>query len=168
MKKYVLAIVIFLMCVLIALVIIFDPFQGPSLPYNKELFLKNQRAYETIANTCLSHNIDSLSDDEVYSYSIMGNKMLYCFNDDKTYTLTQEEKKASEIVYSVFRLDKHRLECLFATDDMVAFSVVTGRASFIYSKSDVEPDFINTPNSKSDRIYVEKITDNWYFICKQD
>ena len=76
-------------------------------------------------------------------------------------------KLKTENVKSVFRLDNHCLDCLSVFDNNVVFKIVNERATFIYSVFDEKPNFINSRKENNDNIFVEKITDNWYYACRQ-
>ena len=81
--------------------------------------------------------------------------------------LTEEQKKAFVTVKSVFRLDHLGFECLYVNENFATFGIANGRASFIYSKSNQKPDFVNLAEiTDKNRVYVEKITDNWFYACK--
>ena len=83
------------------------------------------------------------------------------------YPLTEEQKKAFVTVKSVFRLDHLGFECLYVNENFATFGIANGRASFIYSKSNQKPDFVNLAEiTDKNRVYVEKITDNWFYACK--
>lgn len=94
---------------------------------------------------------------------------LICYKDDKQqyYSLTLEQQQAFITVKSVFRLDHNSLSYLYVNDNFVSFGILNGRASFVYSASNEKPDFVNFPNEGENKIFVEKITDNWYYTCKQ-
>ena len=58
-------------------------------------------------------------------------------------------------------------ECLYVNENFATFGIANGRASFIYSKSNQKPDFVNLAEiTDKNRVYVEKITDNWFYACK--
>ena len=81
--------------------------------------------------------------------------------------LTEEQKKAFVTVKSVFRLDHLGFEYLYVNENFATFGIANGRASFIYSKSNQKPDFVNLAEiTDKNRVYVEKITDNWFYACK--
>ena len=81
--------------------------------------------------------------------------------------LTEEQKKAFVTVKSVFRLDHLGFECLYVNENFATFGIANGRASFIYSKSNQKPDFVNLAEiTDKNRVYVEEITDNWFYACK--
>ncbi|SFX39722.1 hypothetical protein [Ruminococcus sp. XPD3002] len=137
--------------------------------YDKQILLDNQSAYNTLVQVCLS-DFDTVKDSSsICTYSISkDNQSLLCYNSEKTIHLNSVQKQAAKVVNDTFRLDKHSLEYLRVTSDNVIFAIANGRASFIYSKDDVKPNFVNTPNEKNGKIYIEKMADNWYFVCKQD
>ena len=94
---------------------------------------------------------------------------LACYNgyEHLLYPLTEEQKKAFVTVKSVFRLDHLGFECLYVNENFATFGIANGRASFIYSKSNQKPDFVNLAEiTDKNRVYVEKITDNWFYACK--
>lgn len=139
------------------------------ISYDKNFFLDNQNAYNIIAQLCLS-NFDKTADSTmIYTYSFSKDmQSLFCLNNEAMIQLNDEQIKAASTVNNTFRLDKHSLECIRVTNDKVIFGIANGRASLIYSKTDAKPDFVNTTNDKSERICVDKITDNWYFACKKE
>ena len=94
---------------------------------------------------------------------------LVCYNSEgqSYYSLTQEQKLEFMIVKSVFRLDHQGLSNLFVNNYFVAFGIANGRASFIYSPYNKKPDFVNSPKEDNDNIFVERITNNWFYACKQ-
>lgn len=55
----------------------------------------------------------------------------------------------------------------YVNNDFVVFGIINGRASFIYSPYNKKPDFVNSPKGDEDNIFVEMITNNWFYACKQ-
>ncbi len=140
----------------------------PTISYNKSMLADNQNSFETIAKACMEyHKKNAAADaDEVCLYTIdkNANNLVCCHNWQ--YYLTQEQRQAFITVKSVFRLDHQSLEYLYVNNDFVVFGIINGRASFIYSPYNKKPDFVNSPKGDEDNIFVEKITNNWFYACK--
>ena len=118
----------------------------------------------------LTDNIDNRDDNDIWLFNVdidMNNLVCYNNNEQVYYSLTQEQKQAFTTIKSVFKLDHQGLENVFVNEHFVAFGVANGRASFIYSPSNQKPDFVNSSKENDDNIFVEKIINNWFYVCKQ-
>lgn len=142
----------------------------PEISYDKSMLNDNKNSFETAAKTCMDYYKENADGDDVWLFNVDVDKNnLICYNSNGQccYSLTQEQNQAFETVKSVFRLDHLGLENVFVNDSFAAFGIANGRASIIYSPSDKKPDFVNSPKENNDDIFVEKITDNWFYACKQ-
>lgn len=61
---------------------------------------------------------------------------------------------------------KKKIDLIWSISLMV-IGIANGRASFIYSKYNQKPNFVNLSEiTNKNCIYVEKITDKWFYACK--
>lgn len=158
---------LFLVLAAVSVILIFI-FRGPVISYDKSRFTDNKESFEIVANTCINFHNKSNKAEEGWIYSIDYNKNnLICYHNQEHYSLNQEEKQAVITVTSVFYLDHHGLDWLFVNNNFVVFGIANGRASFIYSLSGKKPDFVNSPKFNEHNIWVEKITDKWFYACRQ-
>ena len=156
--------------ILIVTLFIFFFNSYPVISYDEAMLTDYQNSFETAAKTCIEYHEEDDNADDFWLFCVDANADgLICYNDDEQqyYSLTTEQQQAFITVKSVFRLDHHGLSYLYANDNFVSFGILNGRASFVYSASNEKPDFVNSPNEEESRIFVEKITDNWYYTCKQ-
>lgn len=166
MKKGIVLSIVIVIIVLIAAFLKFA--EKPAVSYEKSMLLDNQNVFETAAQACIEYELEDRVSGEVRIYDVdVDCNNLHSFHHKKDYSLTQEQKQAFQTVDSIFRLDHQGLENIFVVDDFVVFGIVNGGASVIYSASDEKPNFVNSPNEKNEHIFVEKITYNWYYACKQ-
>ena len=141
----------------------------PVISYDKTVFTDHRNSFEIAAKTCIKYHKED-NNDYFWLFCVDDNAdSLICYKDDKQqyYALTLEQQQAFITVKSVFRLDHNSLSYLYVNDNFVSFGILNGRASFVYSASNEKPDFVNFPNEGKNKIFVEKITDNWYYTCKQ-
>lgn len=167
-KRKVLAIICFLVLLIAILAVSIMNWIGPVISYDEAMLTDNISSFESAARICMDYHENN---EGVSLFNIDTDKhSLICYNNDGQfiYSLTQEQNQAFVTIISVFRLDHLGLENVFANDNFASFGIANGRASFIYSHSDKKPDFVNSPNEDFDDIYVEKITNNWYYACRQD
>ena len=144
-------------------------FHKQTVSYKKSMLTDNISSFETAAKTAMALYEDG-NEDGVWLFTVDTDaNNLACYNgyEHLLYPLTEEQKKAFVTVKSVFRLDHLGFECLYVNENFATFGIANGRASFIYSKSNQKPDFVNLAEiTDKNRVYVEKITDNWFYACK--
>ena len=139
---------------------------GSSVLYNREAMLENVQAYSEFAKFCQQF-FDG--NDKNYSYYYNAeNETLFCNTTDKVYQMNKEQAKSAKIVKDTLLIGEQTLENIYVNDNFVSLSTVELRGSFIYSMDDSKPDFVCFPTKKKKNIFVEKITNNWYFVCEQD
>lgn len=143
----------------------------PRISFDKNIMLDNKDAYTEIAQLCYKDFQKNTTDTEA-TYIIDENDEIIRLSTNVTDTVPIQldivQSEYSDRIKETFELDDHCVSSIFVHDGFVSFGIANGRASFIYSTSDKKPDFVNSPNEDFDDIYVEKITDNWYYACRQD
>lgn len=169
-KRNRLIIICFTVLLILVIAFFFKIGIKPKISYKKSMLVDNQNSFETAAKICMNYYKENEDTDDVWLFSIstdMNN--LHCYNNNEhcLYSLTQEQRETFITVKSVFRLDHQSLEYLYVNNDFVVFGIINGRASFIYSPYNKKPDFVNSPKGDEDNIFVEKITNNWFYACKQ-
>jgi hypothetical protein len=144
---------------------------GPIISYDPDKLLNYEDEYTQIAELCYQDYLQ-LSENDNIEYSVylfnLDKKRLTSYNPEKhTISLTDEKYQALKTIYDNYRLDKHDLDFIGACDNFVSFGIANGRASFIYSVNNEKPNFVNRPDDDYKSIWVEKITDHWYYACVQ-
>lgn len=165
-----LIIICFVMLSIVVITVFLKNAIKPAISYEESIITDNKNSFEIAAKTCMDYYKDNKDDDDVWLFNVdidMNNLICYNNNGQSYYSLTQEQKQAFMTIKSVFRLDHLGLENLFVNEHFVAFGIANGRASFIYSPSDQKPDFVNSSKENTDNIFVERITNNWFYACKQ-
>jgi len=141
-----------------------------TISYERSMLTDNISSFETAAKTCMELYRNNKDDSDVWLFDLdadMNSMVCYNSNGQLRYPLTQEQKQAFTTVKAVFRLDHLGFANLFVNEDFASFGIENGRASFIYSPSARKPNFVNLPeHNDNDRIFVEQITDNWFYACK--
>lgn len=162
-KKLVLTIIsLFLLLILINVIIFFE---RPVISYNKNILLDNECFYSKTAELYYQdYIIRNLNNTFVYFNE---DKFITCYTEKYKFELSDEEYDNYKIVYDSYRLDKESLNRIYVYDTFVAFCTINGRTSFVYSVNGQKPKYVNNPEDQKKRIYVEKITDNWYYLCDQ-
>ena len=159
----------FVLLAVIILAVYFINTPKQTVSYKKSMLTDNISSFETAAKTAMALYEDG-NEDGVWLFAVDTDaNNLACYNgyEHLLYPLTEEQKKAFVTVKSVFRLDHLGFECLYVNENFATFGIANGRASFIYSKSNQKPDFVNLAEiTDKNRVYVEKITDNWFYACK--
>lgn len=148
---------------------------SPHIKYNKQRVIDNIDTCNLIADTCLDiYNELDDNNGKIVSMSLNEyNENLHCTKYDPTehneYKLTEKQISAFNdlINKSVFYVDHLYCKDIVVNGEYVTFRNDKGRACFVYSVSGIQPDFCNTPASEDKNIYVEKIAENWYYVCKQ-
>lgn len=141
-----------------------------TISYEKSMLTDNIGSFETAAETCMELYNNNKDDSDVWLFNLdadMNNLVCYNSSGQSCYPLTQEQKQAFTTVRAVFRLDHLGFANLFVNENFASFGIENGRASFIYSPSNQKPNFVNLPeHSDNDGIFVEQVTDKWYYACK--
>lgn len=137
--------------------------------YDKNTLIDYKEEYTQIAELCYKDYLQLKKNDgdinrAAYLLSYDRKRLHNCISDN-TIILTNGESQSLQTTDDDFYLAKKKLDFIEVQDNFVAFGIVNGRASFIYSLNDDKPNFVNTANENYQRIYVEKITDHWYFSC---
>lgn len=94
---------------------------------------------------------------------------IVCFTEEYKHEIIidENERQFFSKVRDSYHLDKISLNHVLVYDGFVSFCNVNGRSSYVYSIYDKEPEYINSPKeSKKDDLYIKKMSDNWYFVCK--
>ncbi len=157
--------IIYLILFISIIILLFNSFKGPSISYDEDIILKNESSYTNIAKMCYE-DYSKYNTNRVYSYYVdIKNKQIVCYLSDKRIRLNNIQLNDYVIIQSTYKLDKHSLSRIYAYDTFVSFGIENGRASFIYSANKKKSKYINTPNDDKKSIYVEKITDHWYYAC---
>lgn len=165
MRKKLVFTIIFLLIILIIIVIIF--FNRPIISYNKNTLLDNEYFYTQTAELYYQDYIKQNTND-IFSYSTVNDdKFITCNTQNYKFELSSEEYDNYKIVYDSYRLDKISLDRIYVYDTFVAFCNESGRTSFVYSVNGQKPIYVNSPKDQNKKIYIEKITDNWYYACNQ-
>lgn len=140
--------------------------ERPGISYDKNVILDNEVAYTSIAKLCYENYCKNGLYDDIYTYAVDYNdKVILCYHDNNKIYLSDRQFKNYEIIKSTYRLDKQIFDRIYVYDTFVTFANENGRSSFIYSVNKEEPIYINRPDDDNTDIYVEKITDNWYYAC---
>ena len=161
---------IFVLCILL-IVWYISTCVGPIISYDPDKLLNYEDEYTQIAELCYQDYLQ-LSENDNIEYSVylfnLDKKRLTSYNPEKhTISLTDEKYQALKTIYDNYRLDKHDLDFIGACDNFVSLGIANGRASFIYSVNNEKPNFVNRPDDDYKSIWVEKITDHWYYACVQ-
>jgi len=168
-RKLLIAISIALLAMALILVYLFT-IPKQTISYEKSMLIDNLGSFETAAETCMELYNNNKDDSDGWLFNLdadMNNLVCYNSGSQSRYPLTQEQKQAFTTVKAVFRLDHLGFANLFVNEDFASFGIENGRASFIYSPSARKPNFVNLPeHNDNDRIFVEQITDNWFYACK--
>ncbi|MBQ4166397.1 MAG: hypothetical protein IJD85_08760 [Oscillospiraceae bacterium] len=168
-RQLLIAISIALLAMALILVYLFT-IPKQTISYEKSMLIDNIGSFETAAETCMELYKNNKDDSDVWLFNVdvnMDSLVCYNSNGQLRYPLTQEQKQAFTTVKAVFRLDHLGFANLFVNEDFASFGIENGRASFIYSPSARKPNFVNLPeHNDNDRIFVEQITDNWFYACK--
>ena len=139
---------------------------GSVVSYNKEALIENIQAYTDFAEFC-QQCFDGNNKNYSYYYNVE-NKTLFCNTTDKIYQMNKEQAEAAQTVKTTLLIGEQTLENIYVTNNYVSLSTVELRGAFIYSADNTEPDFVCFPTEEKKKVFVEKITENWYFACKQD
>ncbi len=141
-----------------------------TVSYEKTMLTDNIGSFETAAETCMELYKSNKDDSDVWLFNLdadINNLVCYNSGNQSRYPLTQEQKQAFTTVKSVFRLDHLGFANLFVNEDFASFGIENGSASFIYSPTNQKPNFVNSPeHSDNDSIFVEQVTDKWFYACK--
>ena len=142
---------------------------GPLIQFQKERLTENEQAYTDFALFCYQCYTMDYKNGEVYSYLIDEEfKHLTCGTNDKTYPMDEKQAESARIVCSTYSVCENTLEGVYVSNNFVILGIVNGRGSLIYSINKKKPKFVNHPDEERCSIFVEKITDHWYYVCKQD
>lgn len=161
-KKYIKAFIV----ILILFFILFFAFcRRPAISYDKDSFIAIKDSYTEIAKL-IYNDYTKNHFDGIYSYGINSNKTrIFCYSSNNNLILNNSEYKSLNKILDNFRLDKHSLSRIYAYNKFITFGTESGRASFVYSANDTRPQYVNTPDDNMNHIYIEKIMDNWYYVC---
>lgn len=93
-----------------------------------------------------------------------GNPVCITEKYDHKLSFTKNELNDLAIIQKSYRLDKQPLDYIAVYNGFVSFCNNNHRASYVYSVNDSKPKYISTPTTSNDRLYISKISDNWYFV----
>jgi len=144
--------------------------------YDENIILDNQEAYTTIANICyenaVANGLHDIGESEAYYYFINAEKKRIschdCSGNIISISLDATQMESLNVVLSTFELYRRPLDVIAVYDTFVVFRIDIGLATFIYSVNDEEPKYLNQPNEGDKDIYIDKITDNWYFAYDKE
>ena len=168
--------IIFIIVVCIILTILrflyHTAFSMPPLAYDPDKLLNYKEEYTQIAELCYQDYVQSYKPYDIeYATTYMFNSertKISAYNPPKhDISLTDEEAKALQTIDDNYLLNERNLSCIKVSDNFVVFCNARFRNSFIYSVNDEKPNFINCPSPDEKHVYIEKITDNWYYACEQ-
>lgn len=169
-KRILLIATCFALLVIVAISVCLLIVPKQTISYEKSMLTDNIGSFETAAETCMELYNSNKDDSDVWLFNVdvdMDSLVCYNSNGQSRYPLIQEQKQAFATVKSVFRLDHLGFANLFVNENFASFGIENGRASFIYSPSNQKPNFVNLPeHSDNSRIYVEQVTDKWFYACK--
>ena len=140
----------------------------PPISYDKNRLLDNKDYYMEIAEICLEHRNQHGKDIicVIPGMEQVNEFKMYCYECDTYIARTENQTASAKAVERSFHLDDKPLDAIRVYENFVSFGVVTGRASFIYSKNNLKPSFVNNPDESGRKPFVQKITDKWYYVCK--
>ena len=166
MKKKIIVSAVLIAVVLIYLILCY----GPLIQFQKERLTENEEAYNDFALFCYECYTSDCKSGEIYSYAIDRDnpKELICYTTDVIYSLNKKQAESAKIVCSTYSVCENTLDRIYIADNFVILGIVNGRGSLIYSINKKKPKFVNHPDEERCSIFVEKITDHWYYVCKQD
>ncbi len=168
-RKLLIVISVALLAMALILVYLFT-IPKQTVSYEKTMLTDNIGSFETAAETCMELYKSNKDDSDVWLFNLdadINNLVCYNSGNQSRYPLTQEQKQAFTTVKSVFRLDHLGFANLFVNEDFASFGIENGSASFIYSPTNQKPNFVNSPeHSDNDSIFVEQVTDKWFYACK--
>lgn len=142
-----------------------------SQPYSEAIWnmvLDNEEEYTTTA--LIYYEDFQQQDAEILKYSTIfqqtdGTYVMNCYPElfhMRKIVLSDTEGASGMVVRDSYYLDKNPWTGVYVYDEFVTFGNFTGRESLIYSIDGTRPSYVNCPNEDFDRIWVHKITDNWY------
>lgn len=156
----------FIIIMLVAAVIVFEAF-GPSdisSRYSKDAIINNADTYTAFADYCYQcYKSDSITNEcIVYSYDNQENE-LYSFSKDKHHMLNDDQIELLNTIKSTFYIGEKNFDHIRVIDNFVVLMVLEDRGTVIYSIDGSKPKFYLPDEQDKCRIYVEKISDHWYF-----
>ena len=116
-------------------------------------------------NDFKEYNADML----VYSFPYDDDdKEIVCFTEGYKHEITIDEIEYQSFskIRNSYDLDNQYLENVVVYDGFVSFGNMNLRSSYVYSIYDYEPKYISLPDSSSEKLYIKKLCNNWYFVCK--
>ena len=142
---------------------------GPIISYNNEMLLSNKQAYTDFAIFCYKCYDSNNQNEDVCSYAIDERRnLLYCNTTGESFLMNQSIIDSAHTINSTYMIDEQVLDCIYVSRNFVVFANVAGRGSLIYSVDDSRPDFVSLPDENCYRVYVERLTNRWYFVCRQN
>lgn len=166
--KIIVILSIILLCIALigAVLFIYECSYGPKVSSRKNDFIPIIEAYNKVANYYYDDFEKNNFEYLIYSVPYDENdKDIVCFTDERTIIIDDEILKSIYEIMDSYYLDKQPLDYIAVYEGFVSFCNNNGRSSYVYSVYDEEPDYINSPRKKNDRIYKKKITEHWYFLC---
>lgn len=142
-------------------------------PYSESIWnmvLENEEDY---TSTALIYYEDFQQQDEDilrYSEPLSNSSTIgkiFCYDEQdniREIVLNETETTSALSVYESYLLDDHFLTGVVVYDGFVSFCNQGGRESLVYSIDGTRPSYLRSPDENYDRIWVHKITDNWYHI----
>lgn len=116
-------------------------------------------------NDFKEYNADML----VYSFPYDDDdKEIVCFTEGYKHEITIDEIEYQSFskIRNSYDLDNQYLEHIVVYDGFVSFGNMNLSSTYVYSIYDYKPKYISHPDSSSEKPYVKKLCDNWYFVCE--
>lgn len=136
-------------------------FFEPYVPSRRDDFLPLVNEYTQVAEF-YSSDFEKYDADRLTYYET------YCFTENYKHYLSPDEQELDALmkVEDSYYLDKHPLEFVEVSGDFVYLCCGTGRAEYVYSRSDKKPKSSDCLGDQ--RALVYKLADNWYFASVPD
>ncbi len=164
--------IIFIGIIVIALITIFIVWLLAPTPAPKsinDMVLNNEEDYTSTAliyyKDFQKQNTDMLRYSRVAF--IDGTYEIYCYpelSDIYKIELNETEGISAMTLHDCRLLDDQPIAGVIVYDGFVSFCNEGGHESLVYSVDGTRPSYLHDPDEDFDRIWVHKITDNWYYI----
>ncbi len=168
MKKKLITIGIIVIA-LIAIFIIWLLAPTPASESIQNMVLENEPDYTITA--LIYYKDYQQQDADVLKYSTVtqteGTYVIICYPElfnIRKIILSDTDGTSGMVVCDSYYLDKQPWSGVYAYDGFVSFGNFTGRESLVYSIDGTRPSYVNCPYENFERIWVHKITDNWYHV----
>lgn len=141
----------------------------------RNMVLENEEDYTKTALTYYENYQSQDADFDVLYYSEVKQVVsqqsekyvMNCYPDSSRIfiiNLNNEDGAVAMSICNSFLLDKYPLSGVAVYDGFVSFVNLNGCGSLVYSIDGTRPSYLKKPGEDYDRIWVRKITDNWYYV----